>query len=264
MVFLPVVGVAQNPPDAPRKIQDNSLFVEEAYNQEPGVVQHISNLVRLWESDSWGYTFTQEWPLLGQKHQFSFTFPMLNTPGVADSAGIGDLAINYRYQLMGSGETPVAVAPRLSLLLPTGSSRFERGAGGTGFELNLPVSVEVGERVVTHWNAGTTLVSNRKDVAGNEARTTDFSLAQSVVWLAHPRFNFIFETAWDSIEETIGPDTTARSSELFLVPGFRWAHNFASGLQIVPAIGVPFGVGSSSGERGLLLYLSFEHPFRRE
>jgi hypothetical protein len=25
-------------------IQDNSFFIEEAYNQEPGVVQHIFNL----------------------------------------------------------------------------------------------------------------------------------------------------------------------------------------------------------------------------
>jgi hypothetical protein len=41
----------------------------------------------------------------------------------------------------------------------------------------------------------------------------------------------------------------------------RWAFNFKSGLQVVPGVAVPFGVGSSAGERGLFLYLSFEHPF---
>jgi hypothetical protein len=36
--------------------------------------------------------------------------------------------------------------------------------------------------------------------------------------------------------------------------------NFKSGLQIVPGIGVPIGVGPSRGEYGALLYLSLEHP----
>jgi hypothetical protein len=38
--------------------------------------------------------------------------------------------------------------------------------------------------------------------------------------------------------------------------------NFTSGLQIVPGIAVPIGVGSSSGQRDVFLYLSFEHAFR--
>ncbi|HZK78257.1 MAG TPA: hypothetical protein VFC35_05065 [Gemmatimonadaceae bacterium] len=44
-------------------------------------------------------------------------------------------------------------------------------------------------------------------------------------------------------------------------PGVRAAFNFASGLQIVPGIAFPIGVGPSSGERGAFIYLSFEHPF---
>ncbi len=52
-------------------------------------------------------------------------------------------------------------------------------------------------------------------------------------------------------------------SGLFLSPGIRWAYNFNNGLQIVPGIGVPLGVGPSDGEKGVFLYLSFEHPYRK-
>jgi len=34
-------------------IADNSFLIEEAYNQEAGVVQHISNLVRDEAGDGW-------------------------------------------------------------------------------------------------------------------------------------------------------------------------------------------------------------------
>ena len=58
-------------------IQDNSFLVEEAYNQEPGVVQHIFNLPILFaghEKDI-SPSFTQEWPIFSQTHQFSYTIP---------------------------------------------------------------------------------------------------------------------------------------------------------------------------------------------
>lgn len=47
-----------------RKIQDNSFLIEEAYNQERGVVQHIQTF-QIMKDDSWIYTFTQEWPVPG-------------------------------------------------------------------------------------------------------------------------------------------------------------------------------------------------------
>ncbi len=45
--------------DAP--IQDNSFLIEEAYNQEAGVIQHISTFERDLETHDWLYAFTQEW-----------------------------------------------------------------------------------------------------------------------------------------------------------------------------------------------------------
>ena len=34
-------------------------------------------------------------------------------------------------------------------------------------------------------------------------------------------------------------------------------------MQVVPAVAFPIGVGPSSGERSIVLYLSFEHPFKK-
>src|SRR5512146_229290 len=134
------------PPAAPQAaseaapIQDNSFLIEEAYNQEFGVVQHINTFSRDWNTHQWVYTFTQEWPVPGQKHQFSYTLSA-NNPGAPLGSGLGDLALNYRYQMIGSGDTRVAFAPRLSLLAPTGDARLGRGTGGYGVQTNLPLSV---------------------------------------------------------------------------------------------------------------------------
>ena len=86
-------------------IQDNSFLVEEAYNQEDGVVQHINTFQRFRQSGDRVYTFTQEWPVGGLKHQLSYTIPVERLADSADGrSGIGDVAINYRYQLVGDGE----------------------------------------------------------------------------------------------------------------------------------------------------------------
>ncbi|HPS72404.1 MAG TPA: hypothetical protein PLM70_09135 [Bacteroidales bacterium] len=70
-VFLTLQAQENNKFDFQR-IEDNSFLLEEAYNQEAGVIQHIStfqyDLMR-----SWNYSFTQEWPVPNQKHQLSFT-----------------------------------------------------------------------------------------------------------------------------------------------------------------------------------------------
>ena len=60
--------------------QDNSFFVEEAFNQEPGVVQTIYGGVFLQDS-GWGITFTQEWPAPNMRHQLSFTIPFSGVDG---------------------------------------------------------------------------------------------------------------------------------------------------------------------------------------
>lgn len=246
-------------------IQDNSFLVEEAYNQEFGVVQHISSFLRLWDSKDWAYSFTQEWPAPGDaRHQLSYTLAYQHAGSfVGSGGGLGDVFLNYRYQLVGSGKTRVAFAPRLSLLFPTGDVHQGRSAGGFGLQTNLPLSVVLAPKLVSHWNAGATFVPHAQDGFGDHAATAGYNLGQSFIWLVNPRFNFMLETVFSSAQGVIARDKAEWSRTLLLNPGFRWAYNLKNGLQIVPGISVPVGAGPSAGEKGLLLYLSFEHPFRK-
>ena len=239
------------------QIQDNSFLLEEAYNQEAGVVQHISNYART--GGDWAFSFTQEWPLGGIKHQLSYTIPFLNTE--ARGTGLGDVALNYRYQLAGHPQAHVVAAPRLSLLLPTGSEAAGRGRGGVGVQVNLPLTLVLSEAVVTHWNAGATLTPSARNGAGDEATTYGFNLGGSVIWLARPRFNLLLETVWYEAGEVASEGRMTQASTWVLNPGIRTAFDFGH-LQIVPGAAYTIGLGPNGNEaEGLFLYLSFEHPF---
>ena len=245
-------------------IQDNSFLVEEAYNQEPGVVQHISTFTRYQESKDWIYTFTQEWPVGGLAHQLSYTLPWQRLSASLDGKqAFGDVALNYRYQLIGDGEARVAMAPRLSVLLPTGDEKQGYGRGATGLQVMLPMSLVLSDSLVAHTNLGATHTPNAKSPLGDQATTRDATFGQSLIWLAHPRFNAMLEYVHTRSQSVAGPDRTLGQSSTYLSPGIRWAYNFPSGLQVVPGIAVPIGVGASRGEKAIFLYLSFEHPFTK-
>lgn len=249
------------PGDEPEGIQDNSFLIEEAYNQEPGVVQHINTLQRDLRGANWVYSFTQEWPVPGEQHQLSFSVPIQALEASPDGSwGVGDIALNYRYQLVGSGDTRVAVAPRLSILLPTGNAEQSRGAGGVSYQAALPVSVVLNQRFVTHFNAGITASPHARNASGESASTVAFDLGQSVVWLLKPTFNAMLEVVYLRSQSVAGPGITEASDAVTISPGIRWAYNFKNGLQVVPGIAVPLGVGPSAGQRAVFLYLSFEHP----
>ncbi len=241
-------------------IEDNSFLIEEAYNQEAGVVQHISAFALQRATRAWAYAFTQEWPLFSQRHQLSYTLPIVSA-GRGTGSGVGDIALHYRYQLADGTRSGVLVAPRLSLLVPSGDERRARGAGGAGVQVNLPVSVEHSARLVTHWNAGATFTPSARNAIGNEATTRDYNVGGSTIWLARSALNVMLEVAWATDEEVSGPNERVRGRSLFLAPGLRGAIDFPSGLQIVPGIALPIGIGPSRGDRELFLYLSFEHPF---
>ena len=249
------------PAPADSLIQDNSFLLEEAYNQEDGVVQHISSLSRFWNSKDWIFTFTQEWAVPRHpRHQLSFSVAAVRGGGfIGSGVGFGDTAINYRYQLVGSGESRFAFSPRLSVLLPSGKPRFGRGAGGTSVQAGLPFSIGLRPYLTTHVNLGVSHTPRARNEFGDRASATAYNAAQSFVYSVHPRFNLMLETVWTNSADVVAPGATRRSNDVLLSPGIRWSHNFASGLQIVPGVAVPVGVGPSAGERGLILYLSFEH-----
>ena len=255
---------APTPSREPR-IQDNSFLVEEAYNQEYGVVQHISGFTRFWNSKDWVYTFTQEWPVPGDaRHQLSYSLAVVSAGSLPDSGpGIGDAVLNYRYQLVGNSNSRIAFAPRISMFLPSGDSEQGRGFGGLGLQSSLPFSLVLNRKLVSHWNLGATIVPHARNADNQRATTVGYNLGQSFVWLFRPRFNFLLETVFARYQSIIAPQKTEWSNLLLLNPGVRWAYNFKNGLQIVPGVAVPIGVGPSAGEKGVFLYLSFEHPFRK-
>ena len=246
-------------------IQDNSFLIEESYNQDYGVVQHINSFQWLAQSKLWVYSFTQEWPVdIAPRNQLSYTVLATHNGAFADSGvGVGDVLLNYRYQFVGNGDARFAVAPRFSLIVPSGNSTQGRGAGGAGFQTNWAMSFVWNKQLTTHLNAGATIIPHSKDENGNQAATHGYNLGQSFVWTVHPRFNGLVETVLNRSESVVGRAHTQWSTQLLVNPGFRWAYNFSNGLQIVPGVSVPIGVGPSSGEKGVFLYLSFEHPYRR-
>jgi hypothetical protein len=243
-------------------ISDNSFLFEEAYNQDAGVVQHISTFLRP-RAGGWNYNFTQEWPLGGMRHQLSYSVPLVQGPSAGETAGLGDVALNYRYQLLGkSAEDTLLAAPRLTLLLPTGSRLEDRGNGGLGVQVNLPLTWHPRAWLATHLNAGTTLVPRARFPGAPRGTPVSFNLGASAIWLASDRINFLLETLWTSAAQVRPDGSVARSATTLVSPGLRAAFDFASGLQIVPGAAYAVDLGSGGGDE-LIVYLSFEHPFRR-
>ena len=260
LLVLPLVARAQAPDTttATAPIEDNSFLVEEAYNQEAGVVQHISNFRRA-PDGAWLFTFTQEWPAPSQRHQLSYTAPLVsNRPG---GTGVGDVALNYRYQALGREGSSVWLAPRLSVVLPTGDAATGRGLGGPGLQTMIPLSVELTNTVVTHWNAGYT-ATRARDIDGVRRTLRVLNAAASAIWLVAPTLNLMLESTWDRTQSFDAGSTTRSDDHFTIMPGIRGAINLRSGMQIVPGVGLPFVRSAGSTERDLFLYFSVEHSFR--
>jgi hypothetical protein len=259
---VPAFGESQKVAEEPQ-IQDNSFLIEEAYNQEFGVVQHINTFSRLWNSKDWGYTFTQEWPgFHNWRNQYSYTLVAAHAGAFTGTGvGWGDILLNYRYQVFGNGESRMAFAPRVSVSVPSGDVTLGRGMGAPGLQVNLPLSFVLSRRLVTHWNAGCTFIPHAQGPDHSRAASAGYNLGQSFVFIASSRLNFMLETTDFRYQSVTGPGQTAWTEAMYVSPGVRWAYNFKNGLQIVPGIAMPIGVGGSTGERGIFLYLSFEHPF---
>ena len=258
-------------------IKDNSFLIEEAYNQEPGVVQHIFNFVRGWDwtnghSRTFDFTFTQEWPLGSETHQFSYTVPsssIFSHPagGISsEESGFGDVLLNYRYQISQESECCPAIAPRFSLILPTGDESKGLGNGEVGYQFNLPISKEVGKWAY-HFNAGLTVIPDVDAELGPglgrpRHTLTGYNLGTSAIWLARNDLNFMLETVanWDeAFTDSGGIDHTLA---VLLSPGVRWAPYTKGDTQWVVGVGLPIGLTRDAPDISLFFYLSYEHRFK--
>jgi hypothetical protein len=235
------------------RIEDNSFLIEEAYNQEPGVIQHISNF-QLMNDGTWLFTFTDEWPVPGRKHQLSATIAVLRS-GVE---GFGDMQLNYRYQAIFTNR--FAFSPRFSLVIPSGNYKNGLGSGAPGYQFSLPFSFLLSRKVVTHYNLGLTIIPNAKKEDGSKSDIFAFSYGMSTILLLSEHINFMFEVVGNSTYSKSDNEKEQIFRALIINPGLRYAINCKSGLQIVPGIAAPIGLSSSSGRSGIFIYLSFEHP----
>ena len=229
--------------DAP-VIQDNSFLVEEAYNQEAYVVQHILTFQRSRGSKGFDAAFAQEWPVGSITHQLSYDLPLQRA---GSSTGIGDIAINYRYQMLGDGAATLAIAPRFSVVVPTGDWKRGRGYGALGFDVGVPMSYVLSSSFVTHMNPTATIVPSARNVAGKRATATAFSYGQSLIYTVSRAIQPMVEAVYSREQEVTGTDSTEDLDSFFISPGVRAAFNFASGLQIVPGVAVQSELGRAAG-----------------
>jgi hypothetical protein len=237
-------------------LEDNSFLIEEAYNQEAGVVQQYGTYLR-GRRGGWVAAFTQEWPVPGQAHQLSYTLTY-GQGGPGGERGLGDVLVNYRYQAVYQ-EDRLAFAPRLSVVIA--GSQADSGASyrGVGPQGMLPVSITLTPWLVSHSNLGLSWIPAGRD-GDATARFLVLTLGQSFVWLPHPRFNVLLETLWLNTDVRTG-GTSRRDQALLVSPGIRWGLDLPHDVQLVLGLAAPLGVGPSAGERSVLLYLSVEAPF---
>jgi hypothetical protein len=264
-VLVPAVAAQEQPRPVtawPEAIEDNSFLIEEAYNQEPGVVQFIFNFQRSRPGGDWLASFTNEWPAPGEQHQLSYTVPYTFGAGPHPTE-VGDILVNYRYQALDEEKAGVAFAPRFTLSLPTGSAAKGLGMGVTGYQVSFPFSKRLSRGLAVHVNLGATwwpgVVTT---VPGAPSATRDVSAldeGMSAVWLLTPRFNLFLEGVAYQTQTPPGTSGSGSGHLTILNPGLRAAFNFPTG-QLVVGASAPFGVSAQGPDPSVFLYLSWEMP----
>jgi hypothetical protein len=248
-------------------IEDNSFLIEEAYNQEPGVVQHVFSAHYINDSRrrGWEFSFTQEWPVFSQNHQFSYTIPSYHLVENGDRQnGLGDVLLSYRYQLLEEEETKPALAPRFSLILPSGSRKRGTGHGVVGYELGLPLSKKVTGQFALHANFGLTYLPDARAPLGSGGLSSEhsllsYNLGASAVYAVLPRVHLMLEWLGDFEESIDDNGKQQRSFMPVLSPGLRAAIVDRPMLQIIAGAAAPIGLTRKAENYGAFLYLSIEH-----
>lgn len=259
-------GAEKRPIDV---IEDNSFLVEEAYNQEPGVVQHV--FTAAYNNDSrrrgWDFTFTQEWPVFSQDHQFSYTIPFSHSIDGTDRIfGVGDFVLTYRYQALEEGEVKPALAPRFSLILPTGNRNRGTGNGVVGYEWGLPLSKKLSSRFAMHANFDVAYLPGVRARLGGSTgplspkrSLVSYKLGTSGILALLPRFHLMLEWVGEFEESIDDRGKAVRDFKPTIAPGIRAAMINEEKLQVVVGAAAPVGLNRKADNHGAFLYLSVEH-----
>ncbi|HEY0744306.1 MAG TPA: hypothetical protein VGD40_22720 [Chryseosolibacter sp.] len=245
-------------------IEDNSMFVDEALNQNSGSLQFVSSL--LTRKNFAEYQFEVEIPLAGEEHQMSFDLPVTihsfqSTPrDGATGFQVGDLQITYRPLLFGRNKWCL-LAPSISILLPV----TDLGVGakhGPGAALKLAMTKRTSTNVTTHLNLAGSWMLQRGSAQGEPLlqgppEEKVLSVASGIVFSISRKANLMLEQCYNrGLEQSMDNKRVFR--EFTISPAVRFAFN-AGSTQLVPAFGFPadFSDGAFHGFDAFI-YLSIE------
>jgi len=245
-------------------IDDNSFLLEEGYSQDAGTVQHIfySILYASAPKDIY-FNYSQEWGL-SERHQVGFSLPATIYENTGD--GIGDLFLDYRFQLTKRSGV-VAIAPRFSLIVPTGNYRKGLGYDTVGLQTNWAFSKLWNTHFASHWNIGATLLPYAKQLlpSGLSERQflANFNFGTSVAWMVSNRFNMVLEFVGNVGSEINNNRNINLFGQYILNPGMSTSFDIGP-VEIVPGLSAPLTWTRDRFQAGAFLYLSVQHPFRKQ
>lgn len=246
----------------PESITGNTFLIEDAYNQDARVVQHILKFSFTKPSDENLIFFAQEWPLFSHAHQIGFSFYyawLLRGEDVV--VPIRPLSVNYRYQLVDEDQW-AAMAPRISIVLPL---KKDYPYGNIGYQFNVPVSKRVHEKWIAHVNAGV-MLQPKVDVNLPEKKNIySYHAGAGLYWLLHPKFNITLEWLSEFRDDYVwdddwGGEIKKNYSIHWINPGVRFAFH-AGPVEFVPGFCVPLQVHGKKKPKTAYLSVSMEHPF---
>ena len=146
----PSPAAARTDSGRPFEIADNSFFVEEAFNQEAGVLQTIDGGAFL-RGRRVGASHSRR---NGRRRQLTTSFrSRFRSRAWTGGPGIGDIALNYRYQLLEEGPGPPG--HRAS---PLAGAAERRSIARPGGERSGPAvesaCQQAGRRLLLPWQRG--------------------------------------------------------------------------------------------------------------
>ncbi|MBB4637330.1 hypothetical protein FHS01_003366 [Longimicrobium terrae] len=234
---LPARPAAARKEDEEFQIEVSGLWVEEAYNQEAGVLQQTVRGAA--GEDGWTVEVEQEWPILSERHQLSLEVE-------AGGDGVEAVGAGYRLLVLGGDDEPLTLSPGIAVEYPMDSGDVE-------FQALLPLAVQVAE----NWTANALGAVN---LTVEEEEKREWFAGGSLFWRARPYANLIVEAVYTRGDSPFPGDGQVESA--YVLPGVQVAVP-VGGLHLVPGVGVPVGFGPSRGRAGVMLYLSTEVGFGR-
>lgn len=244
-------------------MDDNSFLMEQGFTQDVGTVEHIGYVIAYPTSPKDVYfNYIQEWGIT--PHQDAgFTLPVTLHEQSGD--GLGDIFLDYRYQIL-QNPNFVLLAPRFSLIVPTGSYSKGLGYGTVGFQTNWSFSKYWNRHFATHWNLGTTLLPRAKQVLSNGQTgrkfLANFNFGTSVAWMANKRFNMALEFVSNLGSEINNNRNINLFGQYILNPGMSTSIDIGP-ITILPGLSIPLTWTRDHFQPGVYFYLSLQHPYRK-